>query len=382
MPQPFGPTTAAMPLPGELHLGAFVERFEALDLNSLQFEQKTTSSGGLSRGAFIVPGQGTTVKLVQYWFLSSFFRKIQHVVSIVPGKPIQGPLGFNHVTMNVPSGDCMPFVESDGANIYWKAEGSGPPILLIMGLSFTHEMWFRTLPAVRGRYRTIVFDNRGMGKSSVPSGPYTMARLAEDAKRVLEAAGEDSAHVVGASMGGMVAQEFAVRFPGAVRSLILACTSSSGLRGKWPEFGSLRAKCFSPFVPRRERELALASMLYGAKTPAEKIDEDVHVRVGCGWNARGFFNQLAGVLMWDGGSRLPRIEAPTLVVHGEEDRLVPPENGRRLARSIPNARFRLVPDAGHILTTDRPEICNEILSDFLERQPERFADASTLSAYA
>ncbi|HEX3683300.1 MAG TPA: alpha/beta fold hydrolase [Bryobacteraceae bacterium] len=260
----------------------------------------------------------------------------------------------------------MAYIVNEGAKLYWHEQGSGPPVLLIMGLSFTHEMWFRLTPALVGEYRTIVFDNRGMGRSDVPRGPYTMRRMASDARAVLDAAGVEAAHVVGASMGGMIAQELALRHPRRVRSLLLGCTSSSGLFGKWPEFryGPREWRGRS----REERERSLRKLLYAQKTPAARIEEDLRVRCSCTWCYKGFVNQFAGVLMWSAYGRLPRIQAPTLVVHGDEDRLVPPENGRVVASRIPGARFELIRDAGHILTTDQPEACAEAIRGFLREE--------------
>src|ERR1700759_3679341 len=107
----------------------------------------------------------------------------------------------------------MPYITNEGAELYWTSHGSGTPVLLIMGLSFTHEMWFRILPSLAERYRVILFDNRGMGRSSVPGGPYSIPQMARDAAAVLRAAGASAAHVMGASMGGMIAQELALRQP-------------------------------------------------------------------------------------------------------------------------------------------------------------------------
>src|ERR1700748_2689937 len=130
----------------------------------------------------------------------------------------------------------MPYVSNEGAELYWTSQGSGMPMLLIMGLSFTHEMWYRLLPTLTERYRVILFDNRGMGRSSVPNAPYSIPQMARDAAAVLKAAGASAAHVMGASMGGMIAQELALRQPKLVRSLILGCTTHSGLFGRWPDF--------------------------------------------------------------------------------------------------------------------------------------------------
>ena len=93
----------------------------------------------------------------------------------------------------------MPFVTSGGSNIYWEESRAGEPILLIMGLGYSHEMWHRSRPALSEAYRTILFDNRGVGKSDVPPGPYTIAQMAADAAAVLDAAGVESAHIFGAS---------------------------------------------------------------------------------------------------------------------------------------------------------------------------------------
>jgi 3-oxoadipate enol-lactonase len=260
----------------------------------------------------------------------------------------------------------MPYVENDGARLYWREEGSGPPVLLIMGLSFTHDMWYRLIPALAPDYRAIVFDNRGMGRSSVPRGPYTMRRMAGDARAVLDAAGVRSAHVIGASMGGMIAQELALRHRERVRSLMLACTTSSGLFGKWPEFRYGPGKWQSR--SREERERSLRSLLYADTTPTGRIEEDLRVRCACAWCYKGFLNQFAGILMWSAYRRLPRLKLPTLVVHGDQDHLVPLENGRVLASRIPGAQFQLIRDAGHILITDQPEECIEAIRGFLKQQ--------------
>lgn len=262
----------------------------------------------------------------------------------------------------------MPYVTNEGAKLYWREQGSGPPLLLIMGLSFTHEMWFRILPALGG-YRVLLFDNRGMGRSGVPRGPYSMAQMARDARAVLDAAGVDSAHVIGASMGGMIAQELTLRHPKRVRSLMLACTTSRGLLGKWPQFRYGPRKWHGQNLEERER--SLRSLLYADTTPLERVEEDLQVRCQCAWCYKGFLNQFAAILMWSSYRRLPRITAPTIVVHGDQDRLVPPENGRIVASRIPGAQFRLIRNAGHILVTDQPEESIGIIGRFLAKQTEK-----------
>lgn len=256
----------------------------------------------------------------------------------------------------------MPFISNEGARIFWEEYGQGSPLLLIMGLSFTHEMWFRILPALVQRHRVIAFDNRGVGQSSVPSGPYTISRMARDAEAVLQAAGVASADVIGASMGGMIAQELALRRPALVKSLILGCTTHSGLFGRWPDF-----RCVPPRMGRTrlERERSVIRLLYSDTTPRDRIEEDINLRMSCAWCRKGFLNQFMGILLWSAYRRLPRLRQPTLIVHGDCDRMVPIQNGRVLARRIPGARFVSIPGAGHVMTTDQPEACSSVMTDFL-----------------
>lgn len=260
----------------------------------------------------------------------------------------------------------MPYVTNRGARIYWEEQGSGPPVLLIMGLSFTLEMWFRVVPHLVNSYRVLLFDNRGIGKSDVPAGPYTIPVLASDAVAVLEAAGVAAAHVIGASMGGMIAQELALRYPERVRSLLLGCTSYSGLFAKWPNFRKGPSNLGWFRASRLQRERDMRTLLYAADTLNELIEEDIGVRLGCKWTYKGVLSQLAGILLWSSYRRLPSIKVPTLVVHGAEDHLIPPQNGKVVASRIPGARFELLPNAGHVFVTDQPEATIRYILDFLQ----------------
>lgn len=262
----------------------------------------------------------------------------------------------------------MPYAVVKGARLYWEERGQGPPVLLIAGLTFSLEMWFRILPSLANEYRTIIFDNRGVGRSDVPPGPYSVGQMARDAASILDAAGALNAHVIGASMGGMIAQELALRYPARVRSLVLACTSHSGLFGRWPRISKLQ-RALLPGVSRLEREALLVPLLYAATTPRSRIEEDLAIRRNCHWTNRSFWNQFLGILGWSAYRRLPLLEVPALVVHGAEDHLIPAANGRSLAARIRSAEYHLIPDAGHIISTDQPELSTHLLLDFLRRQP-------------
>ena len=265
----------------------------------------------------------------------------------------------------------MAFLERDGVKIYWDEQGQGPPVLMIMGLGYSSDMWHRTRPALAARYRTIGLDNRGVGRSDVPPGPYPIALMAADAVAVLDAAQLDSAHVFGVSMGGMIAQEFALQYPKRVRSLILGCTAAGGptaVRAEPEVADLLRAR---GFMSQEQAMEASVPYIYDAHTPRQRIDEDLAIRRPWFPRAEGYFAQLQGIIAWESYSRLPQLQAPTLVIHGESDRLIPPANAQIVAERIPGARLIMIPNASHILATDQQELSNQAVLDFLAAQVER-----------
>src|SRR5271155_572640 len=237
-------------------------------------------------------------------------------------------------------GGCMPFVENQGAKIYWDEEGSGEPLLLIMGLSYPSYMWHRTRPVLAQSYRTIALDNRGVGQSDVPAGVYSIALMASDAAAVLDAANVQTAHVFGVSMGGMIAQEFALQYPQRVRSLILGCTAAGGPKAvqAGPEVLAAVTQRVATF---EESAAAINPFIYDAGTPRERIAEDEVIRKKWWPEPAGYMAQLQGIMVWEAYSRLPQIAAPTLVIHGETDRLPPPGNGKLIAAAIPGTKLTI-----------------------------------------
>jgi len=276
----------------------------------------------------------------------------------------------------------MAFAQNQGARIYWDEQGQGQPLLLIMGLGYTAHMWYRVRPSCAAQYRTVAFDNRGVGRSDVPPGPYSIALMASDAAAVLDAAGIDSAHVFGVSMGGMIAQEFALAYPKRVRSLILGCTAPGGplaVRAEPDAIELLKARDMTP------EQLAKAAIpfIYDPATPLGRIDEDLAVRRPWLPRPEGYIAQLLGILPWEAYSRLPQIATPTLVIHGESDRLVPPENSRLIAERIPGAKLVTIPHAGHLFLTDQPEAAAHAILEFLaEHAASASEDANSASRNA
>ena len=268
----------------------------------------------------------------------------------------------------------MAYLENQGARIYWDEQGKGAPILLIMGLGYPSCMWHRTRPVLAERFRTIALDNRGIGNSDVPPGPYPMALMASDAAAVLDAAGLDSAHVFGVSMGGMIAQEFALRYAKRVRSLILGCTAAGGPTSVRAEQDAIQMLMTRDKMSPEQALQAPVPFIYDSATPRARIDEDLAIRRPWLPRPEGYAAQLQGIIAWEGYSRLPAINAPTLVIHGESDRLVPPGNGKLIAERIPGAKLVMIPHASHLFLTDQTDTAHRVLLQFLDEQVRSESD--------
>jgi pimeloyl-ACP methyl ester carboxylesterase len=262
-------------------------------------------------------------------------------------------------------------LREDGARIAWQSDGPehAPAVLLVMGLAYPAAMWFRLVPALAERYRVIRVDNRGAGLTGdVPGAPYTVETMAADCLAVLDAAGTRRAHVVGISMGGLIAQEIALTAPGRVLSLCLTATHPGIAHAVMnPEAIEMLMKR-GEMTPAEAAE-ASVPFNYAPTTPRERIEEDWAIRMPLAATNEGYMAQAAGTSQWDGYERIPGITAPTLVLHGELDRLVPPANGTAIAERIPGAELVVVPDANHVLMTDQPELVGKVLLDWLDRNP-------------
>jgi pimeloyl-ACP methyl ester carboxylesterase len=267
--------------------------------------------------------------------------------------------------------NSMAFVENQGARIYWDEQGHGAPVLMIMGLGYSSCMWHRTRPVLARQYQTIALDNRGVGRSDVPSGPYPIALMASDAAAVLDAAGLESAHLFGVSMGGMIAQEFALQYPNRVRSLILGCTAAGGPTAVRAEPEATQLLMARGKMTAEQAAEAAVPFIYDSATPRERIDEDLAIRRPWFPSREAYTAQLQGILAWEAYSRLSAITAPTLVIHGESDQLVPPGNGKLIAERIPGAKLVMIPHASHLFLTDQTEAAHRAILEFLNERAGR-----------
>jgi pimeloyl-ACP methyl ester carboxylesterase len=257
----------------------------------------------------------------------------------------------------------MPLARNGTIKLHWESVGQGPAVLLVAGRGMTVEGWWATIPVLARSFRVIAFDNRDTGDSSRVLWPYTVAQMAEDAVAVLDAAGEDSAHVYGISLGSLVAQEVALRHPDRVEALVLGASSAGGFAAYMP------TKSVETFFARagamtlQEADWAATAFTYGETTRRfhpERIFADIAHRESSPLQPLESLRQAAAVEAHDAYERLNQIAAPTLVVHGEKDQVIRPANALVLAEKIPGAQLRLWPDAGHMYIIDEPRADREI----------------------
>jgi pimeloyl-ACP methyl ester carboxylesterase len=256
----------------------------------------------------------------------------------------------------------------DGAEIAWYDEGSGFPVLLIMGLAYPAAAWFRQVPVLARHHRVLTVDNRGAGATGLaPGAPYTVETMTDDCLAVLDEAGVAKAHVVGISMGGLMAQELGLAHADRVQSLTLMASHPGVASGVWPqEVHDFLAARYA--MSAEERGEFSIPFNYHPSTARELIEEDWLAREAGTAGPEGYAAQ-GGTGQWSGYDRLPSMSVPTLVVNGAQDRLVVPGNSELLAAAIPDAKHVVVEGANHILTTDRADEVNALLLEwFREHQ--------------
>lgn len=251
----------------------------------------------------------------------------------------------------------------DGAEIAWYDEGSGSVVLLMQGLAYPAAAWHRQVPVLAMRHRVICVDNRGAGATGLaPGAPYTVETMTGDCVAVLDAAGVADAHVVGISMGGLMAQELALSHPERVRSLALLASHPGIADGVWPQEVQdfLAARLGMPVEDRNEFSIPFN---YHPSTSRELIEQDWQVRKAGTATPEGYAAQ-GGTAAWSGYDRLPTLSVPTLVAVGAQDRFVVPGNSEKIAAAIPDSKLVLVEGANHLLTTDRTEDVNALLLEW------------------
>jgi len=266
----------------------------------------------------------------------------------------------------------MPKVQANGIDIYYETTGKGQPLVLISGLGYTLWQWHKMIPGLAERYQVIAFDNRGIGQTDKPAGPYSSAMLADDTAGLLEALGIERAHVIGHSMGGFIAQALALNHPEKVDKLVLCATNFGG-----PNHIPVTAEAMAvlsdvsgdpverfkrglfvscaPGFAEAHPEIIAEWLEYRAQNPIEPEPYQAQMAVGLGL--------LSAQASFEG--KLSRVQVPTLILFGEHDKVVPPQNANLLAEKIPNSKVQILANAGHFFPIEVPETANDVITQFL-----------------
>ena len=266
----------------------------------------------------------------------------------------------------------MPRIKVDDITIYYEIHGKGEPLVFIPGAGSTMDGFFRHIPVFAKKYMVIAYDPRGAGRTEAPDVHYSTETLADDLAGLLNAISIESVHIMGASMGGMIAQQFALRYPQRIRSLILACTKFGG-----PHDIPVDAEILEYWEHPKQlppEESIRQSLRFGMSQEFIDNNPDLikqiinkalesprHV------TTQSAMRQVEAILGHNTYDRLPEIKAPTLVIHGDADRMSPVGNARILASRIPNAELVILKKMGHGFMIEAFDESNRIVLDFLSR---------------
>ena len=261
----------------------------------------------------------------------------------------------------------MAHVEANGPRLHYLRRGEGEPLLLVMGLSGNHLHWGDPfLSQIESDFDAIAYDHRGIGRSDPCPGGYTIADMADDGAALLEALGLDSAHVMGVSMGGMVAQEIALRHTSRVRTLTLGCTYAGG-EGSALTDPAIIQRMMQLFMSGRMGEAMQEMYRYNvsedfARDPAN-LETFKRIATQLPATLDVLMAQFQAVQGHDTSLRLEQIGMPTLVVHGSEDRILPVSNAHAIAERIPDSRLEIIDGVGHLFWWERPERSAELVRE-------------------
>lgn len=261
----------------------------------------------------------------------------------------------------------MPSVDAAGTELHYLRAGEGEPLLLIQGMSATHLAWGRPfLDELERSFETIVFDNRGMGLSGQAELPFTIADLAADTVGLLDALELKSAHVVGISMGGMIAQELALAHPERIRTLTIGASYCGGPEATLmaPEDLQMLGAAFAS----GDRDQVFRAMWEINLSPGFREDDSryaafTEMAAALASPQPVIMQQMRACALHDTHDRLGQIDLPTLVIHGDVDRLLGYSNGRQIASLVPGARLETLPGVGHMFWWEQPRRSAELIRE-------------------
>jgi pimeloyl-ACP methyl ester carboxylesterase len=265
----------------------------------------------------------------------------------------------------------MPKIQTNGINTYTEIHGSGEPVVFIGGLGADIFLWFRQVPELSKQFQVIAFDTRGAGESDKPVEPYSIRMFADDTAGLLVALKIEKANIVGASLGGLIAQQFALAYPQMVSRLILASTGFGGPHMVKPSFLDVIPALFTmrrSGDPAKDiqRSFELFTSKAWCQQHSDLVKQYVDWRVAHPQPPDAYNRQRAAVNTFNGEDQISQIKVPVLIVHGAKDRVVPVKNAHLLKSKLPQARLVIFPDAGHAAPIQFADEFNTALVQFLK----------------
>ncbi|HTT75257.1 MAG TPA: alpha/beta fold hydrolase [Candidatus Binataceae bacterium] len=269
----------------------------------------------------------------------------------------------------------MAELQAGDVKLYYEVHGSGEPLLMIMGLGGSLAAWSPILVAelARHNFRTIIYDNRGTGRSDKPAIKYSLEMFAGDAAALLDALKIERAHIFGVSMGGMIAQELALNYPSRLQTLTLGCTTCGGKHAVPPPPESLKILTAPRDGASPEELIRRAWPLQYPKQFIEhhraELEAEIPRLLAYPTPPSSYMRHLEATYGLKTYDRLPQIKTPALVVTGEEDVLIPARNSEIIAERIPGAQFHVIPDAGHAFFNQYPDEFIRVFVPFASEHP-------------
>ncbi|HEY0321272.1 MAG TPA: alpha/beta fold hydrolase [Pyrinomonadaceae bacterium] len=263
----------------------------------------------------------------------------------------------------------MPKIVAGNIELYYEEHGAGAPLVLIPGFGTGLWIWFKQVPVFSREFRTIVFDPRGISRSGAPDAPITIRTIADDVAALLQALQLESAHILGASFGGFVAQEFALWYPEMTRSLTLCCTSFGGAGHVPPSLDTLQAIASTKGLNTEERfreNLLLAFSPAFVENNREEVEKAIELRAQNFVPEYAYLHQLQAALEFNTEQRVQQILAPTLVLTGDADIIVPMENSLNLAARIPGAKLVTIKGGSHTFFIEQADEFNAAVIKFIK----------------
>ncbi len=257
-------------------------------------------------------------------------------------------------------------VKANGIDINYEIEGEGPWLTMSHSLACNLHMWDPQMPVLTKKFKVLRFDTRGHGQSSAPAGEYTLEQLADDLKGLLDALKIKQTHYAGLSMGGMIAQAFALKYPGVFQSMVLADTTSR----RPPNAGQMWGERIQNAQTKGMGALVQGTLERWFTEPYRNSRKDVMEKIGNDIRntpVNGFVGCCHAISKVDYLDRLKEIKVPALIIVGEQDHGTPPEAARVIQQNLPRSELKIIPSAAHISNVEQAQVFNDSMLGFLNR---------------